>query len=229
METCGDGCEDGNCDCAVTGVAEWPQPRKRKANVSPTCAAGPADDGFDDGLAMKVLGDMVETLRPGTTKSTWTMQDQFHLVIFEWLSQIQPGQSQPHDGLVKAIGVAKAKIAPERIRKLRKDIPKVMSLVADARKSSTAEFKRVVEFVTQISSEEGRQTLISACGGTMERGVADDEIQDARGDEECASECDDGILPNRSVVLIFGLQTERGRPCNHAQGTIESYNTMTQR
>ena len=46
--------------------------------------------------------------------------------------------------------------------------------------------------IMQISSEEGRQTLISACGGTMERGVADDEIQDGKGDEECAGECDDG-------------------------------------
>ena len=173
METCGDGCEDGNCDCAVTGVAEWPQPRKRKANVSPTCAAGPADDGFDDELAMKVLGDMVETLRPGTTKSTWTMQDQFHLVIFEWLSQIQPGQSQPHDGLVKAIGVAKAKIAPERIRKLRKDIPKVMSLVADARKSSTAEFKRVVE----LRWTRGLQTKVLDHMPTADGGADGDDAR----------------------------------------------------
>ena len=66
---------------------------------------------FDDEHAMKVLHEMVQRLRPGSVKSEWTMQDQFHLVMYEWRSQIQPASTEPLADLVKAVGMSKAKKA----------------------------------------------------------------------------------------------------------------------
>ena len=151
-------------------------------------------------------------------------------MLYEWRSKIEPHQKHPHDELVKAIGEAKASKAAARIRKLRllDMIPKVMSLVEDARAEGKQEYARVVEWVRKMSTHDGRISLISQCGGTMQSGATMGDESAERASDGAADEADDaGVLRNNSIVIVFGLKSEQGRPSNHEQGKIRAYNTMT--